>query len=88
MLVRRELDFGRSDVAILGKEILDVTVHREAELAWVVFPDDVDAGKFLPIQIFSDCVVFIEDGVEMFEVAFANALDAKVIDDEAEYDGL
>jgi hypothetical protein len=87
VLVRGQLGLGRGSVAVLGEHILDVAVHGETARALGVVPREVDAGVFLALPVFRDCVVLLKDGTEVQSVAFSDVFDAKVIDDEGECDG-
>ena len=67
---------------------MTVPSHCETDCAFGVIPVKINAGEFGPGPIGSDGVVFLEGRQQVVSVASVDILDAKVVDDESQKDGL
>ena len=67
----------------------DVVVHCEADCALgvdgVIVPLQVDAREEVTFPVLGDVVVFFESCLEVEGVAFADVLNAKVVNEQAEH---
>ncbi len=73
-------------MAIFKEEIRDVAVHGEATGAFVVVPEEVNAGKFGAQSVRGDRVVLLKGSEEMVGMAAVAVLDAKIINNQDESD--
>ncbi len=70
------------------QEIVDVTRHADVAALASIVPFDVDTGKLVTCHVELHPMIFREEVQEMIEVFDTQVFNTKVIDNEAELDGL
>ncbi len=72
----------------LDEEVVDVPRHADVAASASVVPFDVNAEKFVTCHVELHPMKFLEEVKEMVEVFNTLIFHTKVINDEAELDGL
>ena len=75
-------------MVVFDKQGVNVVIHGEATGAYGVIPGQVNASIEVAQPVLCEVVVLFDDVTKVVGMLDANILDAKVIDDEDEHDGL
>ncbi len=86
--VRRAVWLGWYGMFEFDEDVVDVPWHADAAASASVVPFDVNVGKLVTCHIELHPMIFLEEVKEMVEVFNAHVFHTKVIDYEAELDGL
>jgi hypothetical protein len=72
--------FFRSGMSITGQLFHDILVHGMINVAFIIFPLEVDATIEITGLVFNNVICFLSKGVvKMLEMFLANVFDPKVI---------
>jgi hypothetical protein len=82
------MGFGRTQMFKLDGQVFDVAGHTDATLVGCVVPLDVSTHKFVAGHVELDPMELLENIAEMVEVFYPSILHPKVINYEAELNGM
>ena len=87
-LVREDVRFDRTGMLEFNEKVFNVLWHTDATVTICIVPFDVDTGKLVPYHVELDSMKFIENIKEVIEVFYSDIFYSKVINNEAELDGM
>ena len=87
-LVRGELWFDRTGMLEFNEKGFNVPRHTDATASICIVPFDVDTSKLVTCHVELDSMKFLENIKEVIEVFYSNIFYSKVINNEAELDGM
>jgi hypothetical protein len=86
--VWQKTEFGRTGMFKFDEKVLNVAGHTDATPAGCIVPFDINTHKFVAGHVELDPMELLENITEMVEVFYPNLLHPKVINYEAELDGM